>query len=115
MTNKLEILERSPVSTSVRPSLKYSWSGSLLMLTKGRTTMEDLSGSGSAAWGLGIGGWVLGVGKKKYWVATTVPAMSNRLTAATTPFRGAMPIRRCCVGALLAAPFLGRACPAPTV
>src|SRR5215813_12963559 len=47
MTKRLEILERSPVSTSVRPSLKYSWSGSLLMLTKGRTTIEGLSGSGN--------------------------------------------------------------------
>src|SRR5215510_707172 len=48
MTKRLEILERSPVRVSVRPSLKYSWSGSLLMLTKGRTTIEGLSGKDSA-------------------------------------------------------------------
>src|SRR6187200_3684596 len=40
--DKLEII------TSVRPSLKYSCSGSLLIFTKGKTTMEGLSGSGSA-------------------------------------------------------------------
>ena len=37
------------------------------MLSKGRTTMEGLSGSGSAAgaaWGLGVRGWVLGLERK---------------------------------------------------
>src|SRR5438128_1316347 len=46
MTNRLEILERSPVSTSVSPSPRYSCPGSPLMLTKGSTTMEGLSGKG---------------------------------------------------------------------
>jgi hypothetical protein len=48
------------------------------MLSKGRTTMEGLSGSGSAAgaaWGLGAKGWVL-VGKEKYRTVTNVAAMS---------------------------------------
>src|SRR5262245_41904048 len=48
MTNRLEILDRSLVNTSVRPSLKYSCLGSSLMFTNGRTTMEGLSGKGSA-------------------------------------------------------------------
>src|SRR5689334_21924848 len=51
MTKRLEVLERSPVSTSVSPSLKYSWSGSLLMFTNGSTTSEGLSGNGSAGSG----------------------------------------------------------------
>src|SRR5215471_6661108 len=46
MTKRLEIWERLLVSTSVRPSLKYSCSGSLLMFTNGSTTMEGLSGNG---------------------------------------------------------------------
>ena len=66
MTNRLEILERSPVRTSVRPSLKYSWSGSLLMFTNGSTMMEGLSGKGSADWVLGVRGWVLGTEREKY-------------------------------------------------
>src|SRR5262249_28845370 len=51
MTKSLEILERSPVSTSVRPSLKYSCSGSWLILTKGSTTIEGLFGNGKAGGG----------------------------------------------------------------
>src|SRR5215813_7623617 len=47
ITKRLEILERSLVRTSVRPSLKYSCSGSLLRGTKGRMVREGLSGSGN--------------------------------------------------------------------
>src|SRR4029078_9345910 len=77
MTKRLEIRERSPVNTSVRPSLKYSCLGSSLMLTNGSTTSEGLSGSGRD-WVLGVGGWVLGEGREKYRTATTVPAMSPK-------------------------------------
>src|SRR5215831_3959886 len=48
MTNRLEIFERAEVRSSVSPSLKYSCLGSSLMLTNGSTTMEGLSGNGSA-------------------------------------------------------------------
>src|SRR4029078_7181577 len=59
MTKRLEIRERSPVNTSVRPSLKYSCSGSLLMFTKGSTTSDGLSGKGSD------GGWASDVGDEE--------------------------------------------------
>src|SRR5712671_1477331 len=94
MTNKLEILERSPVSTSVRPSLKYSWSESLLILTKGRTMSEGLSGSGSAAgaaWVLGVGCWVLGARRERdQKIATarttsTNPAINGLYARRTLP------------------------------
>ena len=48
MTNNPEILERSVMRSSVIPSLKYSCSGSPLMLVKGNTAMEGLSGNGRA-------------------------------------------------------------------
>jgi hypothetical protein len=37
--------------SSVGPSLKYSWSGSRLMLVKGRTTIEGFSGTGGLTGG----------------------------------------------------------------
>ena len=49
MTNSPESLESSVMRSSVIPSLKYSCSGSPLMLTNGSTAMEGLSGSASAA------------------------------------------------------------------
>ena len=48
MTNRLEILDRSVMMSSVIPSLKYSCSGSLLILVKGKTAIEGLSGAGKA-------------------------------------------------------------------
>ena len=45
MTNNPESFERSVMRSSVIPSLKYSCSGSPLMLTKGSTAMEGLSGA----------------------------------------------------------------------
>ena len=48
MMNSPEILDRSVIRSSVRPSAKYSSSGSLLRLSNGRTAMEGRSGSGGA-------------------------------------------------------------------
>src|SRR5260370_21363817 len=41
-------LERAVIRSSVMPSLKYSWSRSPLMLVKGSTAIEGLSGNGRA-------------------------------------------------------------------
>src|SRR5260370_33359465 len=49
MTNSSGILERAVVRSSVMPSLKYSWLRSPLMLAKGKTAIEGLSGSARAA------------------------------------------------------------------
>ena len=43
MTNSPEMLESAVMRSSVIPSLKYSCSGSLLMLRKGSTAIEGLS------------------------------------------------------------------------
>ena len=43
---RFDICERSVIRSSVMPSAKYSCSGSPLILTKGKTTIEGLSGSG---------------------------------------------------------------------
>ena len=43
ITVRPDNLERSVIKTSVTPSAKYSCSGSLLKLVKGRTAMEGLS------------------------------------------------------------------------
>src|SRR5512139_1008 len=48
MTKIRGVLDRAVIISSVRPSLKYSCFGSSLMLAKGRTAMEGLSGSGKA-------------------------------------------------------------------
>src|SRR6516162_6583448 len=44
ITKLPEIRERSVVRPSVRPSAKYSWSGSLLRLVKGSTTIDSGGG-----------------------------------------------------------------------
>ena len=49
MTNSPVSLESSVMRSSVIPSLKYSCSGSLLMLRKGSTAIERLSGSRAGA------------------------------------------------------------------
>src|SRR5712691_9311022 len=46
MTNNPESLDRSVMRSSVIPSLKYSCSGSPLMLVKGNTAIEGLLGKG---------------------------------------------------------------------
>src|ERR1700732_802443 len=48
MTNRSGILKSAVVKSSVMPSLKYSWSRSPLMLVKGNTAIEGLSGNGRA-------------------------------------------------------------------
>src|SRR5215475_15362719 len=78
MTKRLESWERSLVRSSVMPSLKYSWSGSLLRLTKGRTTREGLLGKGSAgACSEGIVAEGGGGRTEKCCTATTTPARSS--------------------------------------
>jgi hypothetical protein len=47
MTKRSGSLERAVVRSSVIPSLKYSCLGSSLMLAKGNTAIEGLSGNGS--------------------------------------------------------------------
>src|SRR5215510_6361616 len=44
ITKRPESLERSVMRSSVIPSLKYSCSGSLLILVKGSTTIDGCSG-----------------------------------------------------------------------
>src|SRR2546425_12831539 len=95
MTNKLESLERSPVSTSVRPSLKYSCSGSLLRFTNGSTTMEGLSGNASAevcSEGATAGGIVgatpcgcPGAGEEEKCLMATIPAPTSSTITPTRP------------------------------
>ena len=46
ITNIFGIFERAVIISSVIPSLKYSCSGSPLRLSKARTAIEGLSGSG---------------------------------------------------------------------
>src|SRR5579864_7889590 len=48
MTKRFGSLEREVIRSSVMPSLKYSWSRSPLMLVKGNTAIEGLSGNGRA-------------------------------------------------------------------
>jgi hypothetical protein len=48
MTKSPESWDKSVMSVSVSPSLKYSCSGSLLILVKGKTAMDGLSGNGKA-------------------------------------------------------------------
>src|SRR6266852_9050147 len=62
MTKRSGSLEREVIKSSVMPSLKYSWSRSPLMLVKGNTAIEGLSGkrrAGGCAGGMdadGVGG-----------------------------------------------------------
>src|SRR5689334_8108767 len=84
MTKRLEMRERSPVNTSVRPSLKYSCFGSSLMLTKGKTTREGLSGNGSAGdcvSGVGVEGEGVIGGRDPYHRRPQVITSSATLTA----------------------------------
>src|SRR2546422_6603905 len=95
MTKRLEILERSLVRTSVRPSLKYSCSGSLLMFLKGRMTMEGLSGNASAgvcSEGATAGGIVgatpcgcPGAGEEEKCLMATIPAPTSNTITPTRP------------------------------
>ncbi len=48
MTNISGIMDNAVMMFSLIPSARYSWSGSLLILTKGSTAMEGFSGSGKA-------------------------------------------------------------------
>src|SRR6266852_3322324 len=48
MTKRSGSLERAVIRSSVMPSLKYSWSRSPLMLVKGKTAIEGVSGMGRA-------------------------------------------------------------------
>src|SRR5262245_1274291 len=48
ITNRPETFDSSVMSSSVMPSAKYSCFGSSLMLVKGSTAIDGLSGSGNA-------------------------------------------------------------------
>ncbi len=52
MTNSHLMRDRPVMMSSTIPSTKYSWSGSPLMFSKGKTPMEGLSGRASRAEGL---------------------------------------------------------------
>src|SRR5438128_541332 len=74
--------------SSVIPSLKYSCFGSSLMLTKGRTAIEGLSGNCRA----GAGGVATCVGgepsRYAYFHTPTAPAPTIRATAPATSHLG---------------------------
>src|SRR5216684_2884863 len=48
MTKRSGSLDRAVIRSSVMPSLKYSWSRSPLMLVKGKTAIDGVSGKGRA-------------------------------------------------------------------
>src|SRR5713226_10640911 len=76
MTNRSGSLERAVVKSSVIPSLKYSCLGSSLMLVKGSTAIEGLSGNaraGACAGGMDAEG--VGGRKERCCTSTTVAAM----------------------------------------
>src|SRR5215510_84205 len=84
MTKRLEIRDRVVVRSSVRPSLKYSCSGSWLILTKGRTRREGLSGSGKAGDGKGEftspRPWAVAVVSASLWTRYTRTGLAMFLT-----------------------------------
>src|SRR5215470_15694050 len=83
MTNKLGILERSVIKSSVIPSLKYSCPGSPLRFVKGSTTREGLLGNGNAG-ACAAGRSAVGTDgrRERYCTATTNPKrISNPATA----------------------------------
>ena len=82
-------LERSVMRSSVIPSLKYSCSGSPLMLTNGSTAMDGLSGSASAAV-LWPGASAIGHDgrRKSRQLATPPPRRSSPTTARAILGRG---------------------------
>ena len=52
ITKSQRIRERAVMISSTMPSAKYSCSGSPLILAKGRTAIDGLSGSGNAIGGV---------------------------------------------------------------
>ena len=94
ITNSSENRDSSVMISSVMPSLKYSCSGSPLILVKARTAIEGLSGR--ARWGV--------VGRQP----TSTPPASSSSTVPTKrmPFRGTV-LMRCC--ALPLSPIAHRA------
>ena len=55
MTNNPLYCDKAVIRSSVNPSLKYSCSGSPLMLVNGSTAMEGFSGNGRAIFSKGAG------------------------------------------------------------
>src|SRR5271157_4491414 len=55
MTRRLPNCARSPISSSVIPSVKYSWAGSLERFPKGKTAMELNCFAGRAAFTVASG------------------------------------------------------------
>src|SRR5260370_21281695 len=92
MTNRLGILERAVVKSSVMPSLKYSCSRSPLMFVKGSTAIEGLSGNviaGLCAEGIEA----VGVGGRSARSSTNmmVAAIIAKTTKEKTPRRKNLP------------------------
>src|SRR6266851_9776362 len=88
MTNRSGSLERAVVKSSVMPSLKYSCLGSSLMLAKGNTAIEGLSGNGRAgACAGGMDPVVLGGRKERCCTDTTVAAIIASPAIEKTPRR----------------------------
>src|SRR6266851_7248286 len=88
MTKRSGSLERAVVKSSVMPSLKYSCLGSSLMLAKGRTAIEGLSGMGRAgvcAEGMDADG--AGGRNERCCTTTTVAVMIVSPTIEKTPRR----------------------------
>ncbi len=86
MTNSSGILERAVVRSSVMPSLKYSWLRSPLMLAKGKTAIEGLSGSARAATcAEGIDAAVFGGRNERCWTNTMTAMMSANPASENTP------------------------------
>src|SRR6266849_3051280 len=90
MTNRSLSLERAVMRSSVIPSLKYSWSRSPLMLVKGKTAIEGLSGNGRAGGGAeGIDAEGVGERSERCCTNTIVATMI------TSPARENTPPRQC--------------------
>ena len=85
MTNSPDTFERSVMMSSVMPSLKYSWSGSLLMLTNGSTAIDGLSGDGKAILSTDAGSTV-GSHGFNHVTAPTIPMSTTTATASATRF-----------------------------
>jgi hypothetical protein len=84
ITNMCAIRESSVVRSSVIPSAKYCWSGSLLRLANGSTTIDSRGGEPSAQ----------GESERQFMAATTMKAKHTAPAAIE-----AMTARRCRAGA----------------
>src|SRR6266851_485979 len=77
MTNRPGKRESAVIMSSVMPSLKYSWSRSPLMLAKGSTAIEGLSGNVRAGLCGGIDAVVLGERSEREGAAPQILAWDD--------------------------------------